>query len=116
MRGPNISPDLFRQRVNLSRPAYYTRRRQLTFPNHVQEFNVGKRHIGRLEGFEPQHWPHQPLDGPMVLLDDVVDIFDPADINNRLVFGILVFNRCDIGAALVDRDFRRRAVPLDCPA
>jgi hypothetical protein len=45
----------------------------------------------------------------MVLLDDVVEVFDLADLNARLVFGIVGLDRRRIGAALVDRDLRRRS-------
>jgi hypothetical protein len=49
----------------------------------MREFDAGQRHGGRPEGFEPQRCSHQPLDGPVVLFDDVVAVFDPTDLNAR---------------------------------
>jgi hypothetical protein len=46
----------------------------------------------------------------MVLLDDVVEIFDLADFNARLVFRIAAFDRRRVGSAFVDCDLLRRAV------
>jgi hypothetical protein len=49
----------------------------------------------------------------MVLLDDVVEVFDLTDLDPCLMFGIVAFNRRRIGAALVDRDRLRRSIPAD---
>jgi hypothetical protein len=49
----------------------------------------------------------------MVLFDDVVEVFDLTELDARPAFGIVVFDRRRVGAALVDRDLFRRAVPLD---
>ena len=52
----------------------------------------------------------------MILFDDVVEVFDLTDLDARLVFCIVAFDRRGVGTALVDRDLLRCAVPLDCLA
>jgi hypothetical protein len=42
-----------------------------------------------------------------------VEVFAPVDLDACLNFGIVAFDRRDIGTALVDRDLLGRAVPLD---
>ena len=63
--------------------------------------------------YEPQHRPHQPLDGSMILFVDVVEVFDLTDLDAHLSFGIMAFDRRCVGTALVDRDLLRRTIPLD---
>jgi hypothetical protein len=50
----------------------------------------------------------------MILFDDVVEVSDLTDLDSRLVFCIVAFDRRRVGTALVDRDLFRRSVPLDC--
>jgi hypothetical protein len=100
----------------LLRWAHLAHRQQLTLPDHVHEFDAGKCHRGRPEGFETQHRPQQPLDGSMVLFDDVVEVFDLTDLGARFLLGIVAFDRRRVGTTLVDRDLPRRAVPFDCLA
>jgi hypothetical protein len=45
------------QRIELPRGTHFACRPQLAFPNHMHEFDAGKRHRGGPEGFEPQRWP-----------------------------------------------------------
>ena len=52
----------------------------------------------------------------MILFDDVVEVFNLADLDGRLSFGIMAFDRRRVGTALVDRDLLRRSVLLDCLA
>jgi hypothetical protein len=52
----------------------------------------------------------------MILFDDVVELFDLTDLDARLSFGIVAFDRRRVGTALVNRDLLRRAVLPDCLA
>jgi hypothetical protein len=79
----------------------------------VHEFDAGKRYRRRPEGLAPQHRPDQPLDGSMILFDDVVEIFDLTNPDARFSFGIVAFECRRGGTTLVDRDLLRRAAPLD---
>jgi hypothetical protein len=46
----------------------------------------------------------------MVLFDDIIEIFDAADFDVRFMLRIVAFDRCRVGAALVDRDLLRLAM------
>jgi hypothetical protein len=54
--------------------------------------------------------PHYAFDGAMVLLNDVVEVFDPTDCNACLAVRIVALNRRRVGAAFVDGDIRRITV------
>ena len=47
----------------------------------------------------------------MILFDDVVEVFDLTDLDARLSFRIVAFDRRRVGTALADRDLLRRSVP-----
>jgi len=42
----------------------------------VHELDAGEHSAGAAERFEAEHWPGHPFDGTMVLLNDVVEVFD----------------------------------------
>jgi hypothetical protein len=46
----------------------------------VHQLNPDKRHSGWPEGFESEHRSRLSLDGSMILLDNVVEIFDLAQL------------------------------------
>lgn len=48
---------------------------ELALADHVNQFNAGQYGAGRPEQFEVEHGLGHPLDGAMVLLDDVVQVF-----------------------------------------
>jgi hypothetical protein len=76
----------------------------------VHEFDTGESRRCRLKGLKPQHWPHQSLDGAMVLFDDVVEVLDLTDLNARLVFRVVAFDRSRVGPASVDCDLLGRSM------
>ena len=49
----------------------------------------------------------------MILLDDVVEVFDLADLDVRFILRVVAFDRRGVGAALVDRDLLGRAMTAD---
>jgi hypothetical protein len=49
----------------------------------------------------------------MILLDDVVEVFDLTDLDAPLVFGIVAFDRRRAGTAVVDRDLFKRPILPD---
>jgi hypothetical protein len=49
----------------------------------------------------------------MILLNDVVEIFDLTDLAASIVFTVVTFDRRCVGAALVNRDLLRCAVVPD---
>ena len=92
----------------------FTCEQQLALPDHVHQLDPRERHGRRPEGLEPQHRSHQSLDGSMILLNNVVEIFDLTDLDASFVFSIVTFDRRRVGAALVDRDRIRRGIMPDC--
>jgi hypothetical protein len=52
-------------------------------------------------------------DGSMLLLNNVVEVFDLTDLDGRLMLGIVALERRRVGTAVVDRDLLRRTFPLD---
>ncbi len=56
--------ELFSDRENVS-----FGRGHLSFLYHVHQFNSTQSAIGRVEGFEAEHGPDDPFDGPVVLLN-----------------------------------------------
>jgi hypothetical protein len=61
---------------------------ELAFANTMRELHARKRSGGCAKGLHGQHWRTTPLDGSMVLLDDVVEIPAAADLDG-LPVGIL---------------------------
>ena len=51
---------------------------ELAVPDHVHQRNADEQGVGRPERFEGEHRPGHPLDGAMILLDDVAKVFDLA--------------------------------------
>jgi hypothetical protein len=47
----------------------------LSFGDHMYDFDAANRNPGAAKSLEPQHGSGAPLDRPMVLLDEVVEIF-----------------------------------------
>lgn len=58
-----------------------------------------------------QAGPDDALDGPMILLDKVVEILYLALLDRRAGIGHNAFDGSGIGAVLVDGDLLRQAVP-----
>src|SRR5574343_1187478 len=75
--------------------------------NHVHEFDSGKYAAGTSEGFEIQRRPNSPLDGSMVLLDDVVEIFCLAYCDRSYAVTINGIKDCFVGTAFVQIDLIR---------
>jgi hypothetical protein len=109
-RSPGRQINLFRQGIELTRWTQFACRQQLALPDHVHQFNAGEGHSRGPEGFEPQHRSCLSLDGSVILLDDVVEVFDLAYLNTSLGLGVVTLDRRRVGTALVDRDLFGRTV------
>jgi len=55
-------------------------RNYLTFLDHVYQFYAALCVAGRVEGFEAEHWPDDPFGSSEIVLDEIVQIFDLADL------------------------------------
>ncbi len=67
-------------------------------------FNASDESSCAIEGFETEHGSGTSLDGAVILLDEVVQIFGLAQFNIKPVFCLEAMYRCGIGTALVDGD------------
>lgn len=72
----------------------------LSFHDHVHQFDAGQKDPGAAKCLESQHGPCSSLDRPMVLLDQIIEIFRLADLDGRFKTSIDRFERGEIGAAL----------------
>ena len=52
--------------------------RELPPVDHVHELDAGEHAACRAERFKVEHWLGHPFDGAVVLLDNVVEVFDLA--------------------------------------
>jgi hypothetical protein len=69
----------------------------LTFANHVPQLDASQNIFGRLERLESEHRFRDTFDGQMMLLDDVIEVFDL--MNFRGMDG-----RMTVGYALTNED------------
>ena len=53
----------------------------LAFLDHVHQFDALQGKSGRIKCFEAEHGPDDPFDGPVVLLDEIVQILDLTDLD-----------------------------------
>jgi hypothetical protein len=75
----------------------------LSVGDHVRHLDAAQQDAGTPEILEPKHGAGTPFDRPMVLLDEVVEIFGLADPDRRFTIGIDRFECSEIGTAFVDR-------------
>ena len=109
-RSPGRQINLVRKGIELTRRTQFASQQQLALPDHVHQFNAGESHGRGPEGFEPQHRSCLSLDGSVILLDDVVEVFDLAYLNTSFGLGVVTLDRRRVGTALVNRDLFRCAV------
>ena len=62
---------------------------QLFLLDHVHEFDPNEGVLGCLERFEPSHGTGDPLDPSMILLDNIIKVFDLADDDRRAVLSVV---------------------------
>src|SRR5215510_3881386 len=69
---------------------------------HVYELHTGEGTLGSVERVEPQHRTCRPLDGSMILLHKIVEIFHLADDGRSAVLLIVAADSRGIGLAAID--------------
>jgi len=79
--------------------------RKLALADHVHQLDAGEYRAGRPERFEVEHRPGHPLDGAVILLDNVVEVFNLAHRDRHVAAGIDRIPSRLVSAALVHRDF-----------
>jgi hypothetical protein len=95
---------------------------RLLLAHHVDHFNAAKDHLNTGNRLKPEHRPHSPFDGAMVLLNPIVEVGALPDANGlqitsrsflEPVYGIAGQDRFAIGLTAVDDDPLGPAVPLE---
>jgi hypothetical protein len=76
---------------------------ELTFANHVHQFDASQGGLRCLKRLETQHRPGERFDRAMVLLHDIVEVVDLPDRDRNFPFRIQLLKCRLVGAALVHR-------------
>jgi hypothetical protein len=75
-------------------------RNPLAFLDQVHQLNAWQSGSGRTKGFEAEHGSDDPFDGPVVLLDEIVQILALADLDFVAGFLLECLESRGIGATL----------------
>ena len=86
---------------------------QLSFLDHVHEFDPNQRVLGCVKRFEPQHGPCHPLHSSMVLFHDIVEIFHLADGDGGAVLLVVALDGRFIGRTPVNGDLLGHPMAAD---
>ena len=76
----------------------------------MHSFYARNRTPRRPEGLEAEHGTRQPFHRPMVLLDNIIEVFTVPNDNGGLVHLVIVPNRCGIRTTLIDGDLLRQSL------
>jgi hypothetical protein len=77
---------------------------KLALADHVHELDAGEHAVGGTERFEVEHRPSHPLNGAMVLFDDIVEVLDLTYHDRQVAAGVDRIDHRLVGTALVHRD------------
>ena len=86
---------------------------KLPFFDHMHSFNTGQQNARATKRLKTQHGSDDALDGPMILLDDVVQILYLTQFNGRASIGLNTFDGSGVGTTLVNGDLVGQAVLTD---
>jgi hypothetical protein len=88
---------------------------ELPFAQHVHQLNAGEGGLRGVERLESSHRPGHAFYGAMVLLHNVIEILDLADLDGRPVLLIIRLDGRFVGRTPVHGDFLRHpTMPTDC--
>src|SRR5262249_13681722 len=89
---------------------------ELSFLDLLRQFDAADRDGRRVESFEPQHRYNPLLEPPMILLDDIVQIFTGSDphTTRQATFRFQFPDRPMRRRIGVERDHARRSIVPDC--
>ena len=96
-----------------SEPLVFLLDHQLPFLDHVHEFDPNQRVLGCSKQLETEHGTRDPLHTSMVLLYDIVKVFDLADRNGSAILLVVTLDSGGIGVTAVNRDHLGETVPAD---
>ena len=86
---------------------------ELPLFGHVHRLDSIKNDARATEYLESQHRSNEPLDSTMILLDDVVQIFDQAQLDVAAGVSSNTFDRRGVRTALIDGDLLGHTVETD---
>jgi hypothetical protein len=114
-RGFLRQAELSCQRVKLvGKRRFFTLQHELAFANHMYQFDAGQDRARRSKRFETRHRPRDAFDRAVILLDNVVEIFNLPNPDRYFAFLVQLLQRCLVSAALVHRYLvGHRVVPYD---
>ena len=81
----------------------------------MQGLDSGDDDSSAPKGIESEHRSRNPLDGTVILFDDVVEVLVLTHHDINASVGLGAFNGGRVGAALVDGDLLRQIVQIDGP-
>jgi hypothetical protein len=87
--------------------------RPLPFLEPVHELDAGQHALGCLNGLEPERRPRHPLHCPMILFQNIIEIFNLADHDCGAMLSIITPHGDGIGPTAVDGDHPRDAMIAD---
>ena len=85
------------------------------FLNHVHGLNAIDKNTRAAKSFEAEHGSHDPFDGTIVLLNNVVEGLDLTQFDVSTGVGPTAVDGGGVGTALVDGDLFRQIVQPDGP-
>ena len=85
----------------------------MSFLQHAPELNSSQGRLCRPEGFETQHRANYPLDKPVILLDNIIQVLALADFYTLVFIAIVLLDRGRVGATFVNIDQAGLAVGSD---
>lgn len=74
----------------------------LAFANHVHQFDAAQEDAGTVNVLEPHHRSGAPFDGPVILLNQVVQILRLANPDGRFPLRVERLQRGQIRSAFID--------------
>src|ERR1017187_6753565 len=83
---------------------------ELPRADHVHRLDAGNEDACAAEDLEPEHWPYDSFDRPMILLNDIVEILALTQLDVAVMLGVVALDRCRVRTALVDGDLVRLAM------
>lgn len=86
---------------------------QLPLLNHAHSLYASDQFWRTPEGLEPQHWVGEPFHCPVVLFDEIVQVFGLPQFNIKAGIFIDAFDAGGVGATFVDGDLRKQPIQVD---
>jgi len=97
--------ELFGGRENLSLDCDH-----LSFLDHVHQLDSMQSAAGRVEGFEAEHGSNDSFNRPVVLLDEIIQVFTLTNLDGLTSFLLERLKGGGVGSAFIDGDLIRETM------